>query len=335
MKKFLILLIFTLTAIFADSGYHVGEHGSEVYSFKVKLRLDLIKLDGTKVNLLDGSKYLETKCEGSEPCVADEIETASPPAGKYKGVFFIVTGFKYKAKVVSGGVAYYTSKETVKHKNSWNLSTDSDKLGTTTVVYKDSDIPEGEGNRVYFGKNLTVSPHSDSSLVFIAKFMKHHVEYETESDMDNVTRISESEEALAITPIEPKKTVSFDIVYNDFGEASKLLNKFTIFLDGNNEVLGAFMQRLENKALNGSFFISATKDSETKYEFKIQNGDDNRFGDIGDDHYTISVDLNCTSGTYGDLAVSATTAGAPSPIPPVAYTLKTHGSIECKDIPTL
>ena len=336
MKRLILLLILMIGTIIGDT-YHVGEAGSKVDSFQVKLKLDLIKEDNTTVNILDGSAYLEVKCSGSGPCVADAINTALPPNGKYIGVKFRVTGFKYKAKVVSGGVAYYTTHETVIHGHSWNLSTDAADYGTTTLTYTASDLAHGESSIVHFGKPMIVSSGSDSTLMFIAKFMSNHIEYETNSDMSHVTRIAESEEALAIMPQLPKYRVTFDIVYNSLTGGTDRKNRFTIFLDENREVLGAFMQRIENSALNGSFFISATRESSTKYEFKIQNGDDSRDNIIGNDYYTIVADLNCNTHQYGDLSVATTTnSTTPYPVPDsTQFSLNHSGSLECIEIPNL
>ena len=336
MKRLFLFLILIVGTVFGGT-YHVGEPGSEVDSYQVRLNLDLIRDDNTTVNILDGSAYLEVKCTGIEPCVADVINTALPPEGEYTGVIFRVTGFKYRAKVVSGGVAYYTTNQTVIHSHPWNLSTDIADYGTTTVTYRASDLAHGETNRVYFAKPMHISSSSDSTLILISKFMPNHIEYETESDMSHVTRISESEEALAFLPYMPKYKIAFDIVYKAPPGGTDKRNKFTIFLDENREVLGAFMQRIENMALNGSFFISGKKQSSTKYELRIQSGNDNRYGGIGDDYYTISVDLNCNTHKYGDLSITAkSSAGAPNPFPDTTlYTLQTSGSIECMEIPSL
>ena len=337
MKKIMTIWFVAAAALLASGGaYHVGEAGSEMYSFKVKLVMDLIKPGGGTVPLLDGSKYIETKCEGSTTCVADQLETTAPPAGTYTGVAFKVIGFQYKAKLVVGGTAYYTTDETVKHGDAWHLSTDPAKLGLTTVTYDGSDIPGGEGNRISFGKELNVSEGGSASLAFINQFMKEHIEYDTESDMHHVTRISESEVALAITPTQPAKKITFDIVYDGTGGAAQKHNTMTVFLNSHYEILSAFMQRLENSAIEGSFFMRGKKDGQTRYLIDIQNSLDSKFGDIGDDYYRISVDLDCDTHTYDHLAIAVYSNGSGGSTPPSSdYTLQTSGTITCEDIPAL
>ena len=329
MKKILLAMMVLGSSLFAGNG-GIGEVGSVRESFQVKIKLDLIKEDNSTVTVLDGTKFLELKTDGSETGLAGELEANQPAAGKYMGMKSTVTAFKHKIKIVSGGTAYYTRDKEVGYGESWDLSTNVDDYGYTTT----SAPTGGFVTTVMFPKPLTITNGSDASLVLVNQYVPNSVSYETNGNIENSFWIDEITKASAVLPATPAMSVEFDINYTKNGSPD-LTNTVTAFLDSEGDLIGGNQMRPENKALNGSSLTAGTKTG-SEYTLRFQNGDDSDDGIYGDDYYDINVTVDCDNSTYSNLVIKEVRdGGTPVTAQPSyqdGYSLTTSGVASCTAI---
>jgi len=326
VKKILLTLLFIGSSLFAG----IGEAGSERVSFQAMIKVELIKDDNSTVTILDGKKFIELKTDGNTTGLGASLDAVRPADGTYIGVKYTVTKFKHKLKIVSGATTYYTTEKEVANGASWNLSQNESNYGYTTTLAPAG----GYVTTVTFPKALVLASGSDSSLVFINKYMSK-VSYETNSNIESSTWIDEITQATSFLPTMPTKSIVFDVNYTKASNPD-LTNTITVFLDKDSDLIGAYQMRPNsNKALNGSFLLGGVKTNDT-YILKFQNGDDSNDGINGNDYYDMNVKLDCTNSTYTSLGINEIIGGTnpiiAKPNNQDGYTLTTSGSITCTDI---
>jgi hypothetical protein len=321
MKKVLILLMLFSSMLFAVAmGMGEGEAGSKVESFQIDLKLTLIKKDGSKVVILDGSKFLEVKSASSLDSIADAIEIVNPQEGKYVAAEYVIKHFKFKLKIKKGGVLYYTKKdETVDPLSEhWKFTTDSSKYGHLTI----NAVGDGEKVAIKFPKPLIIKKGSSSSIVMVNKFKKKvNYFYIGADDIDHITWAGELEEILALVPDMPKALVSFDLIYTN-GVGTKR-NKIYMLFDGDDKLLGAYMMRPNetDRALNGTFAIESKQIGSNSFEIIFQDAMDSLDDIYGNDNYKLSFKLDKTTKKFSDLVINL--SGATSI--PAGFSLVANG----------
>ena len=315
MKKIFLALIILLSNIFAD----IGDNGSEVAVDEVKLKVELIKADGSSVTILDGSKYLRvTGSSSTATSIGDSISAALPPEGTYTKIRWTPMGFKIKAKIVKGATTYYTKKITVPEddKTSWQLTTNSSEYDFTTVT------PGSVTNTVTFTfpTPLVISKDKPVNLYYVNKF-SGDVEYS--GSLPDVTWISNVMETFAFVSNKPVKLVQFDL--NNTYNSKNFTNKVSLIYDSNNKLLGAYVANLgiedttQNGSLNPAFVLEANQ-TNNHYSIKVDNDSENNV-----DYYIVSFDLNSTS--FSNASVKVYPGGND-----LNGTLTTSGSLTTKDI---
>jgi hypothetical protein len=325
LKKILLALLFIISSLFSDT----GETGSKNESFQIMVKIELIKEDNSLVTILDGTNFIELKTDGNTTGLGESLEAVRPENGTYKGIKYTAYKFKQKAKIISAGTTYYTADVNITEGASYDLSSDIDNYGYTIVTLP-NDV-----TTVTFPKKLVIADGSDSSIVWINKYVLNQVIYETSGTIESSTNIREIEEATAFLPAIPAKTVVFDVNYTKTSNPT-LTNKITAFLDKDGDLIGAYQMRPDsNKALNGSELLQGSK-TNNDYTFRFQNGDDSQDGTNGDDYFDVSLSLDCTNSTYSSLVINEIEdGGTPTTAKPNnqdGYTLSVSGSIACTDI---
>jgi hypothetical protein len=327
MKKILLAILFIGSSLFGA----IGDAGSERVSFQAMIKVELIKEDNSTVTILDGTKFIELKTDGNSSGLGASLEAVRPANGTYKGVKYTVTKFKHKLKIVSGNTTYYTTDKEVENGASWDLSTDENNYGYTTTLAPSG----GYITTVTFPKPLVLEKGSDASLVWVNQYLPNNINYETNGNIENSKWIDETQKARGFLTAMPTKTIEFDIIYTKSSE-NNLTNTITVFLDKDNDLLGAFSMRPDtDKALNSSSLTSGSKVN-NDYTFRFSNGNDSDDGTDGDDYYDLNITLNCTDSSYSNLVINEVIDGAaPTTAKPNnqdGYTLTTSGNIICTDI---
>ena len=327
MKQIFLLLFLVSQSLLAT----VGDAGSVRESFQAMLKVELIKDDNSTVTILDGTKFVELKTTASTTGIGASLSAIRPADGTYVGVKYTVTKFKHKLKVVSAGTTYYTVEKVVPNGGEWGLSTDVKDYGYTTTLAPAG----GYVTSVTFPTPLVLSSGSNAQLIWINQYEPNSVQYETNSNVENSTWIDETTKATAFLTAIPTKRVVFDIEYSKTNEPT-LTNTVTVFLDANDNLLGAYNMRPDsNKALNGSFLIKADK-TNNSYTFYFQNGNDSDDGVDGDDYYIVKVDLDTSNSKYSSMEIEEVIDGAApvtaKPDNQSGYTLKTSGDINSTTI---
>jgi len=327
VKKILISLLFIGCSLFGE----IGDAGSQRESFQAMIKVELIKDDNSTVTILDGTKFIELKTDGNTTGLGASLDAVRPENGIYIGIKYTVTKFKHKLKIVSEGTTYYTTEKEVANGDSWDLSQDESDYGYTTTLAPSG----GYITTVIFPKALTLESGSDASLVWINQYLPNNVRYETNDDIESSTWIDETTKVTAFLSAMPTNSIVFDINYTKDSNPT-LTNTITIFLDKDDDLIGAYQMRPDsNQALNGSFLTSGFKRN-NNYTFRFQNGNDSDDGINGDDYYDINVTLNCTDLQYSNLIINEVIdGGTPETAKPNnqdGYTLTTSGNIICSNI---
>ena len=332
MKKILLSVLLIGSSLFGE----VGEAGSKRESFQLKIKVELIKEDNTRVTILDGTNFIELKTKETQTGLAAELEAVRPDNGIYIGAKYTVTQFKHMLKIVdSQDITYYTVNKEVPLGNSWGLSTNVNDYGHTTTV-----VPgEGFSTTVMFPKVLTLKDGSDASLIWVNQYLPNSLRYELDgaTSIMDIKWADEATKVTAFLPAEPSKTIVFDVIYTKSG-ADNLTNTITALLDTDGDLIGAYQMRPStNSALNGSFLIQGTK-TDNAYLFRFQNGDDSGDGTDGDDYFDVEVTLNCLNSSYSNLIITevkdggAAVTAKPSRPDGDGYSLTESGTVACTDL---
>lgn len=131
--KYLIICI-TSFFIFSSSLFAgQGEAGSKVDSFKVKAKLELKNKTGAWRTIYSGTEYLETIGTGAGT-IAGTIDIIKPAHAQYTDIRTTALGMQIKAKVVIGGITYYTTTQSKASQEVWAMSTDIANYGVVTIT---------------------------------------------------------------------------------------------------------------------------------------------------------------------------------------------------------
>ena len=309
--------------------------GNKRESFQAKISVDLIKTDNSIVNILDGTQFVELKTTFDATDFGEVLSGLTAPIGEYKGVTLTVSAFKHKLKIHPMDdyePMFYTTDREVAYGEQWLLSTNSADYGYTTTLAP-------EGGFVFsttFPKPLQITADGEANLIWINKFSTI-VNYEFPDGIDentehNLSKINWADEATlirAFLPDIPSKMLSYTIRYTQEGESVKE-NRVTYFLNSSNELIGAFMSRLPNKALNGSNLILGNNNG-NNYSIRFQDGNDSNDGINGNDYYDVNVTLDCEADNPNRVTNISVEAHGVASLPDDGYTLN-GANLSCTDI---
>ena len=320
MKKILIIILI-LNGLWA-----IGETRE---SFQAKVKVDLIKSDNSIVNILDGSEFIELKTTGEDTDFGGVLSNSQIPLGEYKGVKITISAFKHKLILANDdGQLFYTTDQTVAHNAQWLLSTNEDEYAHTTTL-----TPEGGFVlSTTFPTLLKITDDNEANLIWINEF-GGAVTYEFPDGVindGNLSKINWADEATllrAFLPDMPTKKLSYTIRYTNDGAGVKE-NRVTYFLNTEDELIGAFMSRPHNQALNGADLLEGSKNGNI-YSIKFQDGDDSNDGVVANDYYEVNVTLSCPN-TSENITIS-TSGVAELPSAEDGYTL-TVANLQCSNI---
>jgi hypothetical protein len=323
VKNILLAMLFIGNSLFANANY--ADSGSEIET-QYMMKLSLIKEDNSKVEILDGTKYLKLQSDANVSGIGASLEAVRPSDGTYIGVEYSVPKFKKKIKLISANTTYY-SKEFEKNSNDpYALSQNEQDYGYTTTI-----LPTNS-TRLLFPKSLILKKGTDSSLFFTNQFTPNKVIYETMGTIENSSTIRSEELLSVFLPSLPKKKVTININYTKTNE-NNLTNTVILFLDSEDDLIGGFLARpLSNIALGGNDLLEGNKNS-NDYTLKFKNADDSA---DDNDYFSISGTFDCTNSTYSSLVISEVKdGGTPSTAKPQnqdGYSLIESGNITCTDI---
>jgi len=330
MKKILIpIVMLILSTVFSQAVMEDNKRES----FQAKISVNLIRTDNSIVNILDGTQFIELKTGSEATDFGGVLAGVTAPIGEYKGVTLTLSAFKHKLKIHPMDdyePMFYTTDREVAYGDPWLLSTNSADYGYTTTLAP-------EGGLVFsttFPKPLQITANGEANLIWINKFggtvdYKFPDGIEDDGNLSKIIWADEPTLIRAFLPDIPTKMLSYTIRYTQEGESVKE-NRVTYFLNNSNELIGAFMSRPPNKALNGSDLILGNNDG-NNYSIRFQDANDSDDGINGNDYYDVNVTLDCEADNPDRVTDISVEAHGVASLPDDGYTLN-GANLSCTDI---